>query len=321
MRTFAMVVSRSLVAILFVVFAVQSCSKPDASATAERLEVDADHWPVNTLELAQKAIALVQARGEPAYLMGIVIQLPDVNPPAVTSVTYQFYLPKARQRLDVNYANFDGTDLLPPPDQMEAAREAGVAEVFEAAAAAAVAPKFIEQSAPSHGYVPTPLMGVQVGLRDAYALARRAGLTRAFGVELKVSDKDPALPLLIWTFKGEHTQADAKAIHVNALTGALVDEDNINATTRAERDAAYAADMAMIRAFFAARRGGRGNVALPDLAPEAAGIVDGGDEPQQQQHGIYFDGLRDYTVEPAADCAARGGTDAGSASFGGNFCY
>jgi hypothetical protein len=321
MRAAAMEVLFALGAILIAALGLQSCAKSEPADTAARLEVDADHWPVNTLELAQTAIALVQERGEPAYLMGIAIQLPHDNQPPVTSVTYQFYLPQARKRLDVNYANFDGTNLLPPPDQMEAARQAGVAEVFEAAAAAAVAPKLIEQRPPNHGYVPTPLLGVQVGLRDAYALARRGGLTRAIGVELKVSDKDPQLPILIWTFKGEHTQADAKAIHVNALTGALVDEDNINATTRAERDAAYAADMAMIRAFFAARRGGRGNVPTPELAPEAAGVVDGRDEPQQQQHGIYFDGLRDYTVEPAADCAARGGTDAGSASFGGNFCY
>lgn len=35
-------------------------------------------------------------------------------------------------------------------------------------------------------------------------------------------------------------QADAKAIPVNALTGALVDEYNINATTCAESDAACA---------------------------------------------------------------------------------
>jgi hypothetical protein len=60
-------------------------------------------------------------------------------------------------------------------------------------------------------------------------------------------------------------------------------------------------------------------LASPALTPEAASVIDGGGS--QAQHGMYFDGLHDYTVEPAADCAARGGTDAGSASFGGNFCY
>ena len=302
-------------AILCGTLLAHACSRAGTAAVAPRLEVDAERWPVNTLELAQTAIALVKQRGEPGYLTEIDIQLPDVNPPAVTSVTYQFYLPKVRKGLNINYANFNDTSLLPPPDQMEAARQAGVADVFEAAAAAAVAPTFTERPPPNSGFVPTPLLGVQVGLRDAYELARRGGLTHATGIKLKTSAKDPQLPLLIWTFEGQHTQADAKAIHVNALTGALVDEDNINATTRAERDAAYAADMAMIRAFFAARRGGRSGVSPPGLAPEAAGIVNGGDEPQQQQqHGIYFDGLHDYTVEPAADCAARGGTDAGSAS-------
>jgi hypothetical protein len=304
-------------ALLLAALGLMGCSESGTASTPQ-LEVDADRWPLHVLELAQTAIELVKQRGEPAYLTEIDIQLPDVNPPAVTSVTYQFYMPNTGKRLDVNFANFNGMSFLPPPDQMEAARKAGVADVFEAAAAAATAPTFIEQRPPGSGFIPTPLLGVQVGLRDAYELARSAGLTRAHGVKLKVSTKDPALPLIIWSFAGQHTQADAQAIHVNALTGALVDEDNINATTRAERDAAYAADMAMIRAFFAARSG-RGGLSPPELTPEAADVVDGDDEPQQ--HGIYFDGLRDYTVEPAADCAARGGTDAGSASFGGNFCY
>ena len=305
-------------AILIISLGVHACSKPAPATAAPQLEVDADRWPSNTLELAQTAIAMVKQRGESAYLTEIDIQLPNVNPPPVTSVTYRFYLPEVRKRLDVIFANFNGTSLLPPPDQMEAARRAGVAGVFEAAAAAALAPTIIEQPPPSSDFIPTPLLGVQVSLRDANKLARRGGLTRATGIKLKVSDKDPKLPLNIWTFEGPHTQIDAKAIHVNALTGALVDEDNINATTRAERDARYAADMAMIRAFFAARSGR--NRVSPELTPEAASVVNGGGG-AQAQHGIYFDGLRDYTVEPAADCAARGGTDAGRASFGGNFCY
>ncbi|MEZ5502421.1 MAG: hypothetical protein R3E50_07075 [Halioglobus sp.] len=306
-------------AVVVAALLLQACSRADDAAVAPRLEVDADHWPTHVLELAQTTIAMVQERGEPAYLTEIDIQLPDVNPPPVTSVTYQFYQPRLRKTLGVNYASFDGVSLLPPPDQMEAARKAGVAEVFEAAAAAAVAPKFLDLGSPNSGYVPTPLLGVQVGLRDAYELARRGGLTKTTGIKLKVSTKDPKLPLVIWTFEGQHTQADAKAIHVNALTGALVDEDSINATTRAERDAQYAADMAMIRAYFA-HRNGRSAVSPPGLTPEASSVVNGGDAPQQQ-HGMYFDGLHDYTVEPAADCAARGGTDGGSASFGGNFCY
>lgn len=316
MQTPAMGRLFSVCAILLVALGMQACSKPAPATSAPLLEVDADRWPSNTLELAQTAIALVKQRSKSAYLTEIDIQLPDVNPPAVTSVIYRFYLPELRKRLDVNFANFNGTNLLPPPDQMEAARRAGVAGVFEAAAA--VAPTIIEQPPHKSAFIPTPLLGVRVSLRDAYTLALRGGLTRATGIKLKVSDKDPKLPLNIWTFEGPHTQIDAKAIHVNALTGALVDEDNINATTRAERDARYAADMAMIRAFFAAR-GGRNRMS-PELTPEAASVVNGGGGPQAQ-HGIYFDGLRDYTVEPAADCAARGGTDAGRASFGGNFCY
>ncbi len=120
-----------------------------------------------------------------------------------------------------------------PPDQKEAAKRAGVDDIFTKAVEVALAPHFEERPPPNYGFVPTPLLGVQVGLKEAYALARRGGLTRALRIRLHVSVKDPKLPLLLWTFAGQHTQVDAKEIHVNALTGALVDEDDINSITRA----------------------------------------------------------------------------------------
>ena len=175
----------------------------------------------------------------------------------MTAVTYLFYLPKARKGLAVTWAN---TDITIPADQLEAMRRAGVADMMQASIDATFAPQFNERPPPSHGFVPTPLFGVQVGMRDAYELARRAGLTRAHSIELKVGTKDPTVPLLIWTFRGDHTLVDSKAVNIDG--------------------------------------GGR-----------------------QQEHGIYFDGLRDYTVGPASDCAARGGTNAGPSSMGGSFCY
>jgi hypothetical protein len=202
-------------------------------------------------------------------------------------------------------------------EQMEAARAAGVADIMEASVEATFAPQFTELPPPRYDFVPTPLFGTQVGLRDAYELARRAGLKRAHTVELKVGTKDPTVPLLIWTFRGDHTLVDSKAVNINALTGELIDEDRINATTRAERDAQFAADQALIRAFFSRRSGG-GGWSAPALTPDAAAIIDGGG---QQEHGMYFDGLRDYTVEPPGACAARGGNDAGPTSMGGSFCY
>lgn len=295
-----------------------SCSSKDAAGAGSiRLEVDDQRWPVGVLELAQTTIDLVAKRGEPAYLTEIDVQLPDAGTPApVTAVTYLFYLPKSRKELGVTWAN---TDITIPADQLEAMRRAGVADMMKASIEATFAPQFIDRPPPSHGFVPTPLFGVQVGMRDAYQLARRAGLTRAHTIELKVGTKDPTVPLLIWTFRGDHTLADSKAVNIDALTGELIDEDRINATTRAERDAQFAADQAMIRAYFSRRGGGGGGWSAPALTPEAAAVIDGGG--RQQEHGMYFDGLRDYTVGPASDCAARGGNDAGPSSMGGNFCY
>jgi hypothetical protein len=302
---------------VFVLCAAGCSSKDAAEAGSPRLEVDDQHWPVGVLELAQTTIHLVAKRGEPAYLTEIDVQLPDVGTPApVTAVTYQFYLPKARKGLAVNWAH---TDITIAPDQLAEMQRAGVAEMMKASIEATFAPRFIDLPPPSHGFVPTPLFGVQVGMRDAYELARRAGLTRAHTIELKVGTKDPSVPLLIWTFRGDHTLVDSKAVNIDALTGELIDEDRINATTRAERDAQFAADQAMIRAFFARRRGGGSGWSAPSVSPEAAAIIDGGG--RQQEHGIYFDGLRDYTVGPASECAARGGNDAGPSSMGGNFCY
>ena len=296
-----------------------SCSSRDSADTLpSRLEVDAQRWPLHVLALAQTTIHLVEQRAEPGYLTEIDVQLPDVNPPAVTAVHYQFYLPKSRKVLTVSYAN---SDVSISPEQMEEMRRAGVAEMMQASIDATFAPTFSELEPPRYGRVPTPLFATQIGLRDAYELARRAGLQRAHSVELKVGTKDPAVPLLIWTFRGEHTLEDSKAVHINALTGELIDEDRINATTRAERDAQFAADQALIRAFFARgrRSSGGGGWSAPALTPDAAAVIDGGN--QQQEHGIYFDGLHDYTVEPAADCAARGGTDGGATSMGDNWCY
>lgn len=300
----------------FAIFAA-GCSSEDApEAGSPRLEVDDQRWPVRVLELAQTTIHLVAERGEPAYLTEIDVQLPDAATPApATAVTYQFYLPKARKGLSVTWGN---TDLTLSAEQQEEMRRAGVLDMMKASIEATFAPRFNDRPPPSHGFVPTPLFGVQVGMRDAHELARRAGLIRAHSIELKVGTKDPTVPLLIWTFRGDHTLVDSKAVNIDALTGELIDEDRINATTRAERDAQYAADQAMIRAYFAQARGGSGWSA-PSLTPDAAAVIDGGG--RQQEHGIYFDGLRDYTVGPAADCAARGGTDAGPSSMGGNFCY
>ena len=307
--------SRLSLPLLLLPLCLASCSgSASGAAPPKRLEVDSEHWPVRVLELGQATIRLVDRRGVPAYLTKIEIQLAqDSSTP--TAVSYVFYEPAKRSLLTVSYVN--AADVSVSAQVMEQARRAGVDKIMRAAQDAAIAPQFDESALREGAFAPAPLPGAQVGLRDAYALARREGLTRAENIDLSVSDKDPKLPLLMWTFKGQHTREDSQAIHIDAITGAYIDEDRINSLSRAERAAQLDAGLAVIKAFLRAHQGGShgGDWSSP-LIPGAASVVNGGGE-----HGYYFDGLRDYTLGPASDCAARGGTDAGPASFGGNYCY
>ena len=209
-----------------------------------RLEVDGQHWPLRVFELAQTASQMVSKPNAPATLTKIHINLPDVNPPVTTSVHYEFYIPASKKRLSVGYAN---TDVSLPADQMEAARRAGVADVMQASMDAAFAPQ-ISELPPTNGGIPlTPLLSQPMALQDAYQRARQAGLTRAVAIDLETNIKDPQAPVMMWTFHGQHTLADSKAVHIDALNGALIDEDQINATTRAERDAEYAQYLKLLR--------------------------------------------------------------------------
>lgn len=227
----------------FVAFGVPACAKPGAAA-APQLEVDADYWPLHVDRLEEATTRMVNKKDDPAYLINIHINLPPVNPPIVTSVFYEYYLPKAGKRISVGYAR---TDASLPPDQMEAARRAGVADVFKAAEEAAAAPQFVDLPPTNDARALTPLIVKPIALKDAHKLALRAGLQRADTIDLETNIKDPANPVMMWTFHGPHTLEDSKAVHIDALNGRLIDEDEINATTRAERDAEYAEYLADLR--------------------------------------------------------------------------
>lgn len=295
-----------------------SCSRSESSGDLDNLtlEVDADNWPLRVLELGQDTIRLVAERGETAYLTKISISLPDVNQTSGTSVSYEFYSPLKRNQLVVSYLN---TDLSVSAEQMESARLAGVDQIMRDAQAAALAPQFNEYPMREGAYVPTPLPGAQLGLRDAWELARQEGMVRADRISLWISEKDPALPLLMWTFNGEHTRSDSQQINISAVSGEYIDEDRINALSRAERAAQLEEGLDSIRAFLRSGQRSRGSEWSSELTPAAAEVVNDGND--NTEHGYYFDGLHDYTLEPAADCAARGGYDGGAASFGGNYCY
>lgn len=209
-----------------------------------RLEVDAQHWPLRVFELAQTANHLVSKPNAPATLTKIHINLPGVNPPATTSVHYEFYISASKKRVSVGFAN---TDVSLPADQMEAARRAGVADVMQASMDAAFAPQISELRPENNALYLTPLLSKPIALQDAYQRARKVGLTRAETIDLEMNVKDPKAPVMMWTFHGQHTLADSKAVHIDALNGALIDEDQINATTRAERDAEYAQYLKLLR--------------------------------------------------------------------------
>lgn len=210
-------------------------SSSQRGAAPTHLEVDAEHWPVALLPLARTAIGLVAKRGESAYLTQIDIQLPDVNESRpLTSVAYTFYNPKTGGRLSVLYAN---SDVSLSPEEMKMARQAGVADVMKRAQEAAMEPQLTEMPVVKQRDAPQPLPGAQMGLREAYALARSNGLIRADHISLSVSTKDPKAPLVLWTFQGEHARRDSQSIHIDALTGQFVDEDRINDLSRAERNA------------------------------------------------------------------------------------
>ncbi|MEO8466409.1 MAG: hypothetical protein ABI640_13785 [Gammaproteobacteria bacterium] len=213
---------------------VHGSAMSPSSATL-RLQVDSEHWPVDVLDLARTTITLVQQRGEPAYLTQIDIQLPQANESRpLTGVNYTFFRPKTRERLSVSYVN---TDVSLSADEMRMAQQAGVADVMKRAQAATLMPQFTEMGNVEEKSTPMPVPGAQISLRDAYALARRNGLTHPDHVSLSVSTKDPNAPLVLWNFRGEHTQEDSQGIHIDALTGELVDEDRINDLSRAERQA------------------------------------------------------------------------------------
>jgi hypothetical protein len=93
-----------------------------------------------------------------------------------------------------------------------------------------------------------------VGLRDAYARAQREGLKHADNVQLSFADKNHEQPLLMWSFTGQHTREDSQAIHIDAGTGAYIDEDRINDLSRAARAAQLEARLQDVKRAAAALR-------------------------------------------------------------------
>ncbi|MFN0024154.1 MAG: hypothetical protein ACKVS5_09670 [Parvularculaceae bacterium] len=239
LRTIGVAVASVTASIFFA-----ACSKASDVSTAPRLDVDSQYWPVDVDKLALATTQMISSDDEPAYLVKIYINLPPVNPPIITSVYYDYYLPKTGKRIRVGYAK---TDASLPPDQMEAARRAGVADIFKAAEEAAAAPEIIDLPLSEDARALTPLLVKPMALKEAHQLAQRAGLQRAETIVLETNIKDPTKPVMMWTFRGPHTLADSKAIHIDALDGRLIDEDEINMKTRAERDADYAEYLAALR--------------------------------------------------------------------------
>ncbi|MEP6547008.1 MAG: hypothetical protein ABJD53_06035 [Gammaproteobacteria bacterium] len=266
-----------------------------SGAAAGTLQVDAQRWPVDLLELAQSATNLAQARAGSVFLTQIDIDLPDVHPPA-TSVDYTFYAPQTRKRFSVTYLN---TDVSLPPDQMKMAQQAGVADVMMRAQEAVLLPQLDELPTASGHLAPIPLQRARIELRDAYALARQSGLVRAEHVSLSMDTKDPASPLLLWNFQGKYTREDSQGIHIDALTGALVDEDRINDLSRAERSAQLEKGFDALKSLTRARGSAAGQTS-PGLTPGGGSGSPSNDNTQACQNRggtMHYDNCDVYHAE------------------------
>ncbi len=263
--------------------------------------MDSEHWPLHLFELARTTIKMVDKRGEPVYLTQVDIDLPDVNSSALTSVHFNFYFPKTHKQLSVDYVS---TDLSISAEQMEMARRAGVANVMKDAQEAALAPQLSERPPPEHGFVPPQLSSARIGLQEAYQFARQGGLIRADHIDLKVNTKNPQVPLLLWTFMGNYTkETDSQAIHVDALTGALIDEDRINALTRAERNAQLQEGLTALKSLVSHASGSSGSAssyAYPGTTTSDNGSQACANHFGTQRYGNcqVYQGGRDVRIDP-----------------------
>lgn len=244
-----------------------------ADPSSVRLTLRADGLPDDLTRLDAAAAALARREDRDATLFDVVVRPRSNDPGKTASVIYSFYLPGSRRQVAVSFVNIS---VALPPDQVEAARRAGVLAMMQKSIDDASLPKVTEIAGRRDAAAPAPLPPASVGFRAAHAVALRAGLRKFDSAQLKASARDPARRFAVWAFSGDFPGDDrSRAIYVDARSGQAVAERDVYASTfeddkrRSSAELAAALD-ALRRA--AGRGGGApGGSSCQDYCAESAG--------------------------------------------------
>ena len=241
---------------------------------AVRLTLRADGLPDGLRELDIAAAALARREDRDAMLVGVVVRPRSNDPGQTASVIYSYYLPGSRRQVAVSFVN---VSVALPPDQVEAARRAGVLAMMQKSIDDASLPKVTEITGRHDSPAPEPLPPASVDFREAHAVARRAGLRRFDDAQLKASARDPAKRFAVWAFAGDFPGDDrSRAIYVDARSGQPVAEREVYAATfeddkrRAGAELAAALDALRRNAGRGGSRGAGGSSCLDYCAQTAS---------------------------------------------------
>ena len=282
---------RALSATLLLALAACSDAAPDAVAgdlpaqparrvtgdpAAVRLKLRADGLPDDLREIDAAAMALARREDRDAVLFDVVVRPRSNDPGKTASVIYSYYLPGSRRQVAVSFVNML---VALPPDQVEAARRAGVLAMMQKSIDDANLPKVTEIAGRRGSPAPERLPPASVGFREAHTVALRAGLRRFDAAQLKASARDPAKRFAVWAFAGDFPGNDkSRAIYVDALSGRPVPEREVYAATFEDDKRRSGAELAA--ALDALRRsagrgggggGGQGGSSCLDYCAENAG--------------------------------------------------
>lgn len=219
-----------------------------------------------------EAAALARREDRDAMLFDVVVHPRSNDPGQTASAIYSYYLPRSRRQVAVSFVNIV---VALPPDQVEAARRAGVLAMLQKSIDDASLPKVTEIAGRRGSPAPEPLPVRSVNFREAHAVALRAGLRKFDSAQLKASARDPAKRFAIWAFAGDFPGDDeSRAIYVDARSGRQVAEREVYAVTFGEEKRRGSAEIAA--AFDALRRsagggGGAGGSSCLDYCGERAG--------------------------------------------------
>ncbi|MCC7052749.1 MAG: hypothetical protein IT355_05740 [Gemmatimonadaceae bacterium] len=173
-----------LAALLMVVQAIAGCR-----AAPEHLSYDDDGVAHDVLALIPFNTKWAQGRIRDAVLYRIELRTDAAGERPPTDVLYSFYAPR---RIAVLTATSD-------PEVPWAGAE----------------PLELPDGRP----VPMPLPPVKIDFREAWRLARAAGITRVTSAVLEVNQRN-AMPIVAWSFTGQMADIRERGVYLDALTGA-----------------------------------------------------------------------------------------------------